>query len=78
MDYEIMRLKCLEMAVAQGLKGDEARAEADRMIKFAREGSLLDKVYGADSISDPHFNLEETPTATVHRRPPFLDDYKPE
>jgi len=46
MDHELMRLKCLEMAMAQGLKGDEARAEAERMMQFARECSLLDKAYG--------------------------------
>lgn len=64
MDYETMRLKCLELATQQGFKGGEAVLEAARMIKFAREGLDNDKI--------------ETPKATVHKRPPFLDDYKPE
>ena len=72
MDYEIMRLECLRLAYAAGLRGPEAVAEAERMMKFAREGSLLDKVHGQSS------DRMETPTVTVHRRPPFLDDYKPE
>ena len=72
MDYEIMRLECLKLAYAAGLRGPEAVAEAERMMKFAREGSLLDKVHGRAS------DRIETATVTMHRRPPFLDDYKPE
>ena len=68
MDYEVMRLECLKLATAQGLKGDEAIAAAAKMIAFAREGSLIDKAYG--SI--------QTPLATIRKRPPFLDDYKPD
>ena len=33
-----MRLECLKLATAQGLKGDDAIAAADRMLKFARSG----------------------------------------
>lgn len=69
MDYEIMRLECLKLATQQGLKGEDAIRSAERMMKFAREGSLLDKAHGA-SI--------ETPMATIHKRPPFLNDYPPE
>lgn len=65
-----MRLECLKLATQQGFKGDEAVQVAERMMKFAREGSLTDKAFGAgDKI--------ETPMATIHRKPPF-DDYKPE
>lgn len=31
MDDEMLMLKCLELAVSQGMKGDEARNEAKRM-----------------------------------------------
>ena len=71
MDYESMRLKCLEMATAQGLKGDEAIRAAEKMMKFAREGSLIEKAYG------PGSDRIETPMAAIHREPPFKD-YKPE
>lgn len=63
MDYETMRLKCLELATQQGLKGDEAIRAAERMVKFCRDQSLADKI--------------ETPKATIYREPPF-SDYKPE
>jgi len=72
MDYEIMRLECLKLATAQGLKGETAVEAARAMMQFAREGSLLDKAHGRAS------DCMETPPVTVHRRPPFLDDYKPE
>lgn len=62
-----MRLECLKIATQQNLKGDEAIAAAEKMMKFAREGSLLDKAF--DKI--------ETPMATIHRKPP-MTDYKPE
>lgn len=68
MDYEVMRLECLKLATQQGLKGEEAIKAAERMMKFAREGTLIDKAFG-DKI--------ETPMATIHRKPP-IDDYKPE
>lgn len=88
-----MRIKCLELATAQGLKGAEAIKAAAAMMNFAREGSILDAMYGpghgeremvkrhvvdTTSLQGPFADRIETPTATVHRRPPFLDDYKPE
>ena len=70
MDYEMMRLKCLELATAQGLKGDEALKAADKMLKFCRDRQEVEgAIYYADRI--------ETPKATIHRRPPFTD-YTPE
>jgi hypothetical protein len=72
MDYEIMRLECLRLATGQGLKGETAVEAARSMMQFVREGSLLDKAHGQSS------DRMETPTVTVHRRPPFLDDYNPE
>lgn len=44
MDYEVMRLECLKLATAQGLKGEEAIRAADLMMKFARDRPLLDKI----------------------------------
>lgn len=66
MDHETMMLECIKQATAQGLKGDEARAEAKRMFNqiTGRTEERGDKI--------------ETPMATIHRKPPFLDDYKPE
>jgi hypothetical protein len=72
MDYEIMRLECLRLATAQGLKGETAVDAAQAMMQFVRENPLLDKAHGRA------IDRMETPTVTVHPRPPFLDDYKPE
>lgn len=65
MDDEMMKLKCLELAVQQGLKGDEARREANRMFNQikGRTEETPDKI--------------ETPKATIYRDPPFKD-YKSE
>jgi hypothetical protein len=61
MDYETMRLECLRLATQQGLKGDEAIAAAERMMKFARSGETnlvgggKAKVVGRDSDMDKPF-----------------------
>lgn len=39
MDYEVMRLKMLELATQQGFKGDEAIRAAESMMRFAKEGT---------------------------------------
>lgn len=49
MDYEVIRLECLKIAAAQGLKGADALKEAERMMKFIREG----KVVEADAPAKP-------------------------
>jgi len=64
-----MRLECLKLATQQGLKGEEAIQAASRMMQFAQEGDLATK-RSRDKI--------ETPKATIYRRPPNFDDYKPE
>jgi len=72
MDYEMIRLECLKLATAQGIKGEAAFEAARAMMQFVREGSLLDKAHGRA------IDRMEAPTVTVHSRPSSLDDYKPE
>lgn len=64
MDDEMIKLKCLELAVNQGLKGDDARREAHRMFL-----QIKGRTEEPDKI--------ETPKATIYREPPFKD-YKSE
>ncbi len=73
MDEEL-RLKALTAAQAEGLTGEAASKRADEIYKWLRYGNdgatSLRKALNAEPI--------ETPKATIHKRPPFLDDYKPE
>ena len=57
------------------LSPDEARAEAMKMYNFVRGRQLDDN--GGESVTYRASKIE-TPMATIHKRPPFLDDYKPE
>jgi hypothetical protein len=62
MDDEMMKLRCLELASSQGLKGDQAREEARKMfnqIKGRSEG------YGA----------EQPPKAKIVGKDGDLPDY---
>ena len=65
MDHEMMMLECLKLATAQGLKGDDARAEAQRMLNQIRGRSaesvphgnaLKAKIVGRDGDLDPPFS----------------------
>lgn len=58
MDHETMMLECIKQATQQGLKGEEARAEAKRMfnqITGRTDDRSVDKI--------------ETPKATIYREP---------
>ena len=64
MDDEMLKLMCLELATQQGLKGDDARRETDRMFAHIK------------GRSDPHAPAPKARvvgTETEFKKP--FDDY---
>jgi hypothetical protein len=39
MDHEMMRLRCLELAMSEGLKGHDATRRAAELFEFLRSGT---------------------------------------
>ncbi len=77
MDHEEMKLECIRIVMAADppLSRDQVLVEAMKYYNWIR-GRPLDDA-GGESISYRADKIE-TPMATVHKRPPFLDDYKPD